>query len=237
MKHLKLFNESIIIPDRKKIEKMVEDMSGVRTFDNANRISDEYDVKFIPLFDFKKYLKTEKEKESVPPPMQLWSGGPSVLICYNYYLKKVIIACQESSLSQIIMFPPIVNIIEHEFIHKEQDRRRGDFTKRHLEISPVKGAYLSPEYLNDYDEMMAYAKNIANDIYEMFGFSNTIDKAFKIGFRPSFEGFGRLIYDMKQNLTQENYKKFKKMVYQYLEDLYNRKSKNKETINTKINRK
>ena len=230
MKHIKSFNEAIITPDEDKLKELMDRLmrSRPRTHDQANEISEDYGVKFIPLKDFKNYLETEKEKESVPPPMEL--GPFKFLICYNYYLKRAIIACNDLN---IITLPPLIDIIRHELIHKEQDKRRGDFTKRHLELNPLK-----KEYWNNYDEIMAYANNIANDIYKEQYFRNDDPKkAFKMGWRALEDrrSYRNLIFDMKNKLSTENYNKLKKLTFQYLEELFKKDSK--ETIHTKINKK
>jgi hypothetical protein len=229
MKHIKSFNEAIITPDEDKLKELMNRLMGSRprTHDQANKISEDYGVKFIPLKDFKNYLETEKEKESVPPPMEM--GPFKFLICYNYYLKRVIIACDDLN---IITLPPLIDIIRHELIHKEQDKRRGDFTARHLELSPLK-----KEYWNNYDEIMAYANNIANDIYREQRFVNDPKKAFRKGWEAIQDGrsYRNLIFDIRSELTPENYNKLKKLTFQYLEELFKKDSK--ETIHSKINKK
>jgi hypothetical protein len=230
MKYIKKFNESTITPDENNLNELMDKLRRSRDFsyEKINEISENYDVKFIPLKDFDKYLETEKEKKSVPPPIRV--GPFSFLVCYNYYLKKVIVACDDL---RIVGFPPMTDIIRHEFIHKEQDRRRGDFTKRHLEMNPSDG----DEYWNDYDEIMAYSNNLAHDIYrETINRTDDVKKAFKIGWVPRDErSYRKLIFDMQEKLTPENYNRLKKLTYQYLVELFNKGSK--ETIHTKINKK
>ena len=60
----------------------------------------------------------------------------------------------------------LIDVLEHELIHKNQYRRRG--FKKQREFKPIKGlsdkVKKSREYLGNDDEIEAYAKNIASEL-------------------------------------------------------------------------
>jgi hypothetical protein len=100
-------------------------------------------------------------------------------------------------------------ILRHESIHKQQGEKRPGVMVRNLENSPMK----PKEYFGSTDEIMAYADSFITQCRKRGISNDDIKNMLVSGKKVSW------IQDVYSKFTTpQSQKRFKKYVYQYLED-------------------
>ena len=217
MRHIRSYKvfEAVIKPY--DFTEALEELKSIKniTLEDLDRIFNPLDVEFVDINYFKSKLQTQKEIELVPVNMPHIRPGLR-FAAHNIYTNKMYV-CIESDMfletlnsqSRTEILDLLDEILRHESIHKQQGEKRPGVTIRNLENSPMK----PKEYFGSTDEIMAYADSFITQCRKR-GLSNDEIKDILVsGKKVSW------IQDVYSKLTShQSQKRFKKYVYQYLED-------------------
>lgn len=217
MKHLKEFKIFEAVIKAVDFTESIEELKSIKdiTLEDLDRIFNPLDVEFVDIDYFKSKLQTQKEIELVPVNMPHIRPGLR-FAAHNIYTNKMYVCIEADKFLKTLNSPLRIEILDlldeilrHESIHKQQGEKRPGVTIRNLENSPMK----PKEYFGSTDEIMAYADSFITQCRKR-GLSNEEIKNILVsGKKVSW------IQDVYSRLTSpQSQKRFKKYVYQYLED-------------------
>ncbi len=217
MKHLKRFKIFEAVIKAYDFTEAFDELKSIKdiTSEDLVRIFNPLDVEFVDVDYFKSKLQTQKEIELVPVNMPHLKPGLR-FAAHNIYTNKMYVCIEADTFLKTLNSPlrtEILDLLEeilrHESIHKQQGEKRPGVTVRNLENSPMK----PKEYFSSTDEIMAYADSFITQCRKR-GLSNEDIKNILVsGKKVSW------IQDVYSRFTTpQSQKRFKKYVYQYLED-------------------
>lgn len=195
----------------------IEELKSIKdiTLEDLDRIFNPLDVEFVDIDYFKSKLQTQKEIELVPVNMPHIRPGLR-FAAHNIYTNKMYVCIEADKFLKTLNSPLRTEILDlldeilrHESIHKQQGEKRPGVTIRNLENSPMK----PKEYFGSTDEIMAYADSFITQCRKRRLSNEEIKNILVSGKKVSW------IQDVYSRLTSlQSQKRFKKYVYQYLED-------------------
>lgn len=214
MKYLRRFNEAVLPAyDFTEALNKLKDIKNI-TLEDLSNIFSPLDVEFVNVEYFKSKLQTKKEIELVPVNMPPLMGGIR-WGAHNIYTNKMYICIDENVFLRSInspMKPDLLDFLEevlrHESIHKQQGERRPDITIRNLERSPKD----PKKYFSSTDEVMAYADSFIVQCRKRGMSDDDILDVLRGGRKVSW------IQNIYSSMDLETQKRFKKYVYQYLDN-------------------
>jgi hypothetical protein len=221
MKHLKGFKIFEAVIKAYDFTEAFEELKSIKniTLEDLERIFKPLDVEFVDVDYFKSKLQTKKEIELVPVNMPHIKPGLR-FAAHNIYTNKMYVCIEADSFLKTLNSPSVYTsrteildlleeILRHESIHKQQGEKRPNVTLRNLENSPLK----PKEYFSSTDEIMAYADSFITQCRKR-GMSN--EKIKDILVSGKTVSWIQGVYS--KFTTPQSQKRFKKYVYQYLED-------------------
>lgn len=217
MKHLKEFKIFEAVIKAVDFTESIEELKSIKdiTLEDLDRIFNPLDVEFVDIDYFKSKLQTQKEIELVPVDMPHIRPGLR-FAAHNIYTNKMYVCIEADKFLKTLNSPLRTEILDlldeilrHESIHKQQGEKRPGVTIRNLENSPMK----PKEYFGSTDEIMAYADSFITQCRKRRLSNEEIKNILVSGKKVSW------IQDVYSRLTSlQSQKRFKKYVYQYLED-------------------
>jgi hypothetical protein len=217
MKHLKGFKIFEAVIKAQDFTEALDELKSIKdiTLEDLDRIFNPLDVEFIDVDYFKSKLQTQKEIELVPVNMPHIRPGLR-FAAHNIYTNKMYVCIVADTFLKTLNSPlrnEILDLLEeilrHESIHKQQGEKRPGVTVRNLENSPMK----PKEYFGSTDEIMAYADSFITQCRKRGISNDDIKNMLVSGKKVSW------IQDVYSRFTTpQSQKRFKKYVYQYLED-------------------
>jgi hypothetical protein len=217
MKHLKGFKIFEAVIKSYDFTEVLGELKSIKniTLEDLVRIFNPLDVEFIDIDYFKSKLQTQKEIELVPVNMPHIKPGLR-FAAHNIYTNKMYVCIEADKFLETLNSPlrtEILDLLEeilrHESIHKQQGEKRPGVTVRNLENSPMK----PKEYFGSTDEIMAYADSFITQCRKRGISNDDIKNMLVSGKKVSW------IQDVYSRFTTpQSQKRFKKYVYQYLED-------------------
>jgi hypothetical protein len=221
MKHLKGFKIFEAVIKAYDFTEEFEELKSIKniTLEDLERIFKPLDVEFVDVDYFKSKLQTKKEIELVPVNMPHIKPGLR-FAAHNIYTNKMYVCIEADSFLKTLNSPSVYTsrteildlleeILRHESIHKQQGEKRPNVTLRNLENSPLK----PKEYFSSTDEIMAYADSFITQCRKRGISNDDIKNMLVSGKKVSW------IQDVYSRFTTpQSQKRFKKYVYQYLED-------------------
>jgi len=217
MKHLKGFKIFEAVIKAQDFTEAFEELKSIKyiTLEDLDRIFNPLDVEFIDIDYFKSKLQTQKEIELVPVNMPHIKPGLR-FAAHNIYTNKMYVCIVADTFLKTLNSPlrtEILDLLEeilrHESIHKQQGEKRPGVMVRNLENSPMK----PKEYFGSTDEIMAYADSFITQCRKRGMSNDDIKNILVTGKKVSW------IQDVYSRFTTpQSQKRFKKYVYQYLED-------------------
>ena len=217
MRHIRSYKvfEAVIKPY--DFTEAIEELKSIKniTLEDLDRIFNPLDVEFVDINYFKSKLQTQKEIELVPVNMPHIRPGLR-FAAHNIYTNKMYVCIESDKFLETLNSPLRTEILDlldeilrHESIHKQQGEKRPGVTIRNLENSPMK----PKEYFGSTDEIMAYADSFITQCRKRRLSNEEIKNILVSGKKVSW------IQDVYSRLTSlQSQKRFKKYVYQYLED-------------------
>lgn len=217
MKHLKEFKIFEAVIKAVDFTESIEELKSIKdiTLEDLDRIFNPLDVEFVDIDYFKSKLQTQKEIELVPVNMPHIRPGLR-FAAHNIYTNKMYVCIEADKFLKTLNSPLRIEILDlldeilrHESIHKQQGEKRPGVTIRNLENSPMK----PKEYFGSTDEIMAYADSFITQCRKRRLSNEEIKNILVSGKKVSW------IQDVYSRFTSlQSQKRFKKYVYQYLED-------------------
>jgi hypothetical protein len=217
MKHLKGFKIFEAVIKAQDFTEALDELKSIKdiTLEDLDRIFNPLDVEFIDIDYFKSKLQTQKEIELVPVNMPHIRPGLR-FAAHNIYTNKMYVCIVADKFLNTLNSPlrtEILDLLEeilrHESIHKQQGEKRPGVTVRNLENSPME----PKEYFGSTDEIMAYADSFITQCRKRGMSNDDIKNILVTGKKVSW------IQDVYSRFTTpQSQKRFKKYVYQYLED-------------------
>ena len=212
--YISMVNEAVIMP--KDIERMIEELrrdiarKGLISLDEANDIAEEHGVTFIDYSDFYDSLSPEL-KHTAPPqttPVFGFFREDGMICIIVTGMDRMGIARTPHISGMNLGF--INHIIQHESIHTEQWRRRGDKVKYTLPDPKDSKAYFSNK-----DEIMAFSQSMIEMMMSHEGLRDISQLRKLLSRNP-------LWMDIKKSGVSEDVKKkYLKYIYQYAEQYLN----------------
>lgn len=211
-----MINEAVIEPNdfKEELEKVLLS-NDIKSLDDINDKLKHLGVKFSSRQEWVDSLEDQDEKENVPQlrptPFGFSYAG------YNYYNDTIyIIGDVDTMFNTIRMFKSRGNInqyidtlndiIRHEQIHKEQNKRRNGIKPSNLKNNPESKR---KDYLSDKDEIMAHARTLVDILSKMLSKDDIIRGLRHGNLRhPMFSEYKRIGGDV--------FKRFIKYIYMYL---------------------
>jgi len=218
MKHLKTYRifESVIIPNKinyhpKELEKK-----------NFKLWCKERGIDVVSYNEFYESLSDE-DKKTAPP-----KNGPPYFALFHPIRKRPMFVFTKPASKQTLESPMFINqfnnIIEHEFVHAEQSKRRGKIEYTLPSPLDIKA------YFSNKDEIMAFSYTIANDLIQHNHIKHglTAEDAIKNMTR-------HIMWKEISKCDEEVKNRYKKYIYMYLKQLLNKEET--DDIHSKINKK
>lgn len=208
MKYIKGFkelNESIIMPKDIKYKGDLDTIASEREIRNICKENDFMCMKYD------KFIKSLSEKDRNDAP------GPSAFFAlYHPKYKKPTFVI--SSFIPRVTMREIANILSHETIHQEQDKRSA--IKYALPPGPEKDRR---GYFSDKNEIMAFSYTIAKEISSSVNCD--MESCIRIikGLRSGKEhvpfNIIRLFQDLNRSIDDKTWRRYSKYIYQYCEEI------------------
>ena len=217
MKHLKGFKIFEAVIKAHDFTEAFDELKSINdiTLEDLSRIFNPLDVEFVDVDYFKSKLQTQKEIELVPVNMPHLKPGLR-FAAHNIYTNKMYVCIEADTFLKTLNSPlrtEILDLLEeilrHESIHKQQGEKRPGVTVRNLENSPMK----PKEYFGSTDEIMAYADSFITQCRKR-GMSNEEIKDILVSGKKV--SWIQNVYS--KFTTPQSQNRFRKYVYQYLED-------------------
>jgi len=217
MKHLKGFKIFEAVIKAHDFTEAFDELKSINdiTLEDLSRIFNPLDVEFVDVDYFKSKLQTQKEIELVPVNMPHLKPGLR-FAAHNIYTNKMYVCIEADTFLKTLNSPlrtEILDLLEeilrHESIHKQQGEKRPGVTIRNLENSPMK----PKEYFGSTDEIMAYADSFITQCRKR-GMSNEEIKDILVSGKKV--SWIQNVYS--KFTTPQSQNRFRKYVYQYLED-------------------
>jgi len=217
MKHLKRFKIFEAVIKAYDFTEAFDELNSIKdiTSEDLVRIFNPLDVEFVDVDYFKSKLQTQKEIELVPVNMPHLKPGLR-FAAHNIYTNKMYVCIEADTFLKTLNSPlrtEILDLLEeilrHESIHKQQGEKRPGVTIRNLENSPMK----PKEYFGSTDEIMAYADSFITQCRKR-GMSNEEIKDILVSGKKV--SWIQNVYS--KFTTPQSQNRFRKYVYQYLED-------------------
>jgi len=199
--------EAIITPEPS------EHNYNIRTYDDLVEYGQDNDFDVVNYKEFINSLSDEDKKTAPKPDFRT----PFFALYHTIRKKPMFVVCDPNCVRMIPNFKTIVDdIISHERIHSEQNKRRGGLTFNLPDPLKLK------EYYSNKDEIMAFSFTIANDLKN----APTIEAALNnlnspMRGRPSMASM--MWNDIKKSVDEKTLRKYKKYIYLYLQKIYNPK--------------
>jgi len=217
MKHLKRFKIFEAVIKAYDFTEAFDELNSIKdiTSEDLVRIFNPLDVEFVDVDYFISKLQTQKEIELVPVNMPHLKPGLR-FAAHNIYTNKMYVCIEADTFLKTLNSPlrtEILDLLEeilrHESIHKQQGEKRPGVTIRNLENSPMK----PKEYFGSTDEIMAYADSFITQCRKRGMSNEEIKDVLVSGKKVSWI---QQVYSKFTTLQSQN--RFRKYVYQYLED-------------------
>ncbi len=217
MKHLKGFKIFEAVIKAHDFTEAFDELKSINdiTLEDLSRIFNPLDVEFVDVDYFISKLQTQKEIELVPVNMPHLKPGLR-FAAHNIYTNKMYVCIEADTFLKTLNSPlrtEILDLLEeilrHESIHKQQGEKRPGVTIRNLENSPMK----PKEYFSSTDEIMAYADSFITQCRKR-GMSNEEIKDILVSGKKV--SWIQQVYS--KFTTPQSQNRFRKYVYQYLED-------------------
>jgi len=217
MKHLKRYKIFEAVIKAYDFTEAFDELKSIKdiTSEDLVRIFNPLDVEFVDLDYFISKLQTQKEIELVPVNMPHLKPGLR-FAAHNIYTNKMYVCIEADTFLKTLNSPlrtEILDLLEeilrHESIHKQQGEKRPGVTIRNLENSPMK----PKEYFGSTDEIMAYADSFITQCRKR-GMSNEEIKDILVSGKKV--SWIQNVYS--KFTTPQSQNRFRKYVYQYLED-------------------
>lgn len=206
MKHLKKFElfEAVIMPDK------IEDNSPVNSFQSAKEFGEKHGFDVVGYDEFYNSL-SEENKKTAPP-----RHGVPFFALFNPVTKKpMFVLVDENAARFIPNFKEIMlDIIGHERVHAEQTLRKGRIDYKLP--SPLD----RKSYFSNKEEVMAFSFTIANEL-------SKVVRSKEEGMEKLQRGIGgqagHLWFDIKKYCDDKTINRYRKYIYMYLEEIFNKK--------------
>lgn len=198
MKHLKPFNENVIIPEN-------IDLSNVRDVRSLKEVGKKFGFDVVNYDEFYNSLSTE-DRKTCPPKHNMQHP---IFALFHPTNKKPMIVIN----NPVGFLPPIEiveDIIGHEFIHKGQ-------------VSKQKIEYKLPNpndvklYFSDKNEIMAFSFSIAKDLVRNYQDIEPNELMKKLNDRSKkMTSFYQTYQAIKSNVNEDTFKRYNKYIYMYI---------------------
>lgn len=205
MKHLKRFNEAVLMPDK------IENDSAVNSFETAVEYGNSNGFDVVNYDDF--YNSLDDESKKTAPKKD--GRNPFFALFHPVRKKPMFVICDMNAPRFIPVFKNIMNdIIGHERVHGQQvHRKKTEYT--------LPDPNETKSYFSNKEEIMAFSWSIANSLSKT---SNNKDDAFKTLFnnkhgRDEHTHLWKVITD---NCDTEVINRYKKYIYLYLDKIFNK---------------
>jgi len=207
MKHLKKFKtyEAIILPEQIKDDSKINSIGDLARYGEKNG----FDV-----FSYDDFLLELSEVDKKTAPTR---GKVPFFAFYNISKNKPAFVYDrgiEMAINYMPNFKEILDdIISHERIHQEQNKRVGKEVVYNLP-DPKK----TDEYFSNKEEIMAFSWTIANDISK---YSKNLQIALEKLKEERFPQMSsQLFKDIKKWTSEKTLRRYKKYIYLYLQEIY-----------------
>lgn len=205
MKNIKSFKlfEAVIIP---KELKSSSDISSISSYDELVQYSNDNEFDVVKYAEFYKSL-SDIDKKNAPP-----KGFPFFALFHPIRKKPMFVI---SNINIPRVFPNFKNIVDdiigHERIHSEQNKRKGSIK------------YILPEpndrrlYFSNKEEIMAFSYSIAKELMR-FGKESDWEENFSKTLRKRL-GWSNLYADIKRYVNSKVLNRYNKYIYLYVEKI------------------
>lgn len=202
MKHLKRFNEAVLMPDK------IEDNVTIDSFESAVEFGNRNNFDVVGYDEFYNSLN-DVDKKTAPP-----RNTPFFALFSPARKKPMFVLVAKDVFKYMYNFKEIMlDIIGHERVHQQQSLRKGDI--QYALPSPLN----KKEYFSNKEEIMAFSWTIANDLSKV---TNNVDSAIK-KLKSGLNSQGGCIWtDIKKYCDEKTINRYKKYIYLYLDKIFNK---------------
>lgn len=204
MKHLKKFNEAVIMPEK---------LSGNFNIDSFESLVKYGEKNGFDVVEYREFYDSlpESDKKTAPPEF----GCPPFFALFHSIRKKpMFVVVNKFLIGRFHNFQEILNdIINHEKIHAEQVLRKGNST--YSLPSPTD----MEKYFSNKDEIMAFSWTIANGLSKLYRNLKSAINHLDVDDR-SFAEYKMIWRDIKKHCDESVIKRYRKYIYMYLEKIF-----------------
>jgi hypothetical protein len=204
--------EAIITPEPSEFNQSIRTYEDLVDYGNDNG----FDV--VNYNEFFNSLSDVDKKTAPKPSFKI----PFFALFHPVRKKPMFVVCDPNCVKFMPNFKKIVDdIISHEKIHGEQNKRRSGLTFNLPNPLNLK------EYYSNKDEIMAFSWTIANDLKYYPTIEAALTNLNSVRGRPSMASM--IWGEIKKSVDEKTLRKYKKYIYLYLQKIYN--TKIEESVN------